>query len=235
MSNEERGLFITLLCRQWTQGHVTPDEVARLGSTMAQPSLNHVLTKFEPGADSNLRNPRLEGERVKQNAFRALQSEKGKASARARSNHGSTQPPTAVQPGGAPKLNSPSPSPSPSPLQEREQGEHGDLNHGSTPVQAGSSQNVNPPSLQEVLTRATFMGLAAWKAEDWFNEMESCGWLDFQHRPVVKWQPLLNRVKSKWEADGRPSGPPAGKQPGARASGSQPSTPPVKGKEVKFE
>lgn len=109
MSNEERGLYITLLCRQWTQGHVTPDEVSRLGSTMVQPSLNHVLTKFKPDDAGNLKNDRLEAERDKQNAFRAQQSEKGKASAKARLNRGST----VVQPSGEPKPNSPSPSPSP--------------------------------------------------------------------------------------------------------------------------
>lgn len=109
MSNEERGLYITLLCRQWTQGHVTSDEVMRLGSTAAQPSINHVLTKFQPDEAGNLKNARLELERSKQSAFRALQSEKGKASAQARFNRGST----AVQPSGAPKSNSPSPSPSP--------------------------------------------------------------------------------------------------------------------------
>ncbi len=107
MSNEERGLYITLLCRQWTQGHVTPDEVARLGSTVVQPSINHVLTKFEPDEAGNLRNARLEGERAKQDAFRSKQSEKGKASAKARLNRGST----VVQPSGAPEGNSPSPSP----------------------------------------------------------------------------------------------------------------------------
>lgn len=111
MSNEERGLYITLLCRQWTQGHVTRDEVERLGSTVVQPSINHVLTKFQADEDGNLRNARLEIERGKQNAFRALQSAKGKASAQARLNRGST----VVQPEGEPEANSPPPSPSPSP------------------------------------------------------------------------------------------------------------------------
>ncbi len=118
MSNEEKGLYITLLCRQWTQGHVTEDEVAALGSTVVQPSLNRVLAKFVKGEDGNLRNARLERERDKQKAFRVQQSEKGKASAKARLNHGSTT----VQPRSnpvevrlQPEGNSPSPSPSPSP------------------------------------------------------------------------------------------------------------------------
>lgn len=108
MSNEERGLYITLLCRQWTQGYVTTDEVSRLGSTVVQPSLNHVLTKFKPDETGKLRNERLERERCKQNAFRANQAEKGRLSAKARFNRGST----VVQPDGVPEGNSPSPSPS---------------------------------------------------------------------------------------------------------------------------
>lgn len=64
------------------------------------------------------------------------------------------------------------------------------------------------PSIAEVLATAEMIGLSEWKARDWFDEMEGCGWLDFQHRPVVRWQSILNRVKVKWEADGRPSTPP---------------------------
>ena len=67
------------------------------------------------------------------------------------------------------------------------------------------------PSLEEVLIFSDKIGLAKWKAEDWFNEMETCGWLDHQHRHVLKWKPLLTRVKVKWEADGRPIGPPTSK------------------------
>jgi hypothetical protein len=85
---------------------------------------------------------------------------------------------------------------------------------------AGASE----PSLEDVKTFAESIGLAQWKAEDFFHEMESCGWLDFQHRPVRKWKPLLTRVKTKWEADGRPSGPPkakAGRQEPTKAGGRQ--------------
>lgn len=70
------------------------------------------------------------------------------------------------------------------------------------------SQEADLPSLKEVLLYADKIGLAPWKAEDWFNEMEGCGWLDYQHRPVKGWRPVLVRVKLKWEADGRPKGPP---------------------------
>lgn len=68
------------------------------------------------------------------------------------------------------------------------------------------------PSLEEVKAYAVTIGLAEWKARDWLNEMEGCGWRDFRNRNVVNWRALLNRVRTKWEADGRPAGPPASKQ-----------------------
>lgn len=64
------------------------------------------------------------------------------------------------------------------------------------------------PSLEEVKFYASTIGLGAWKAEDWFQEMEGCGWLDFNKRPIAKWQAVLQRVRTKWEADGRPTTPP---------------------------
>ncbi len=99
----------------------------------------------------------------------------------------------------------PSPSPSPSPVQaEREQG--------------GNFPEASRPGESEVLARAAFIGLAPWKASDWYHEMQGCGWLDHNQRPVRCWESILTRVKTKWEADGRPSQPasrnsPAGKEP----------------------
>jgi hypothetical protein len=73
---------------------------------------------------------------------------------------------------------------------------------------AGRNQSMNFPSRAEVVLYADKIGLAEWRAIDWFNEMEGCGWLDHQHRPVLNWQAVLNRVKVKWEAEGRPAAPP---------------------------
>ena len=70
---------------------------------------------------------------------------------------------------------------------------------------------VERPSREEVLALAATSGVAEWKALDWFAEMEGCGWLDYHHRPIQKWQAVFLRVKAKWEADGRPTGPPATK------------------------
>ncbi|MCI0747577.1 MAG: YdaU family protein [Verrucomicrobia subdivision 3 bacterium] len=67
------------------------------------------------------------------------------------------------------------------------------------------------PGVEEVLAYAQSIGLAEWKARDWFQEMEGCGWLDHNHRPVVNWRAILDRVRTKWEADGRPTQPPSPK------------------------
>lgn len=64
------------------------------------------------------------------------------------------------------------------------------------------------PTIDSVLDEASRIGLASWKALDFFNEMEGCGWLDYNKRPIQKWRPVLARVRTKWEADGRPAHPP---------------------------
>ena len=113
MNNEERGLYITLLCRQWTQGHVTTEEIARLSPAMAQPSISHVLAKFKEASQGCFQNARMESERSKQAAFRINRSESGKAGAEKRWHSHST---AIAQP--MAKHSSPSPSPSPSPNKE---------------------------------------------------------------------------------------------------------------------
>ena len=67
------------------------------------------------------------------------------------------------------------------------------------------------PSWEIVKARAGTIGLAEWKARDWFDEMDGCGWLDYAKRPIQNWGSVMSRVKAKWEADGRPSGPPRAK------------------------
>lgn len=73
------------------------------------------------------------------------------------------------------------------------------------------AREAERPSEQEVLAYAQHIGLAEWKAKDWLQEMQSVGWLDYQHRPIANWQATLCRVRTKWEADGRPMGPPTAK------------------------
>ncbi len=196
MTQAEVGAYILLLCHQWGRGKIPPDG-ERVALVAKGPVTPHVLEKFPGG-----QNERLEAERAKQDEWREQQRAKGQASARARMNRGSTtvQPrfnrgSTTVQPNTQPEANSPSPSPSP-------------IKHTHTPF-------ADRPSLEEVKTAAQFIGLAPWKAEDWWNEMEGGGWLDYNHRPVANWRAVLNRVKAKWEAEGRPAAPPSGRLNGS--------------------
>ena len=194
MSNEEVGLYIRLLAIQWGAGGITEDDISRLGTAMEQPSLDYVKRKFEKSESGLLKNQRLESERAKQAEYRSNRSESGKLGAEKRWHSHST---AIAQP--MAKHGSPSPSP---------------IKHE---IESGVAER---PSLEEVKAYAAQIGLGPWKAEDWFNEMEACGWLDFNHRPVAKWQPMLVRVKTKWEADGRPTAPPSTKASSA-ANGAQ--------------
>ena len=69
------------------------------------------------------------------------------------------------------------------------------------------------PSWSLVKSHAEMTGLAEWKARDWFDEMEGCGWVDYRGRKVCKWSSIMDRVKAQWEADGRPM-----KKPGQKIS-----------------
>jgi hypothetical protein len=90
-------------------------------------------------------------------------------------------------------------------MQRQKQMQKEELCKQSVPTPAFAEQ----PGIEEVLIEAQRIGLAEWKARDWFNEMEGCGWLDYNHRPIRAWRAVLARVRAKWEADGRPSQPPS--------------------------
>jgi hypothetical protein len=66
---------------------------------------------------------------------------------------------------------------------------------------------VEIPSWQEVQAEAAKIGLVDWKAKDWFDEMQASGWMDRHNRHVQNWRALLSRVRTWWEADGRPMTP----------------------------
>ena len=110
LSAEEVGAYIRLLCYQWSRGSI-PDDAAKLARIAGVNVTHDTLQKFPDG-----KNARLEFERQKQAEYRAMQSAKGQASAKARFNRGSTVVQPKHEPDGQPNVNSPSPSPSPSPL-----------------------------------------------------------------------------------------------------------------------
>jgi len=111
MTDAEVGLYVRLLCVQWSRGSIPGDidEVMRFsrGSTTLQ--AERVMQKFKAGDDGCLRNQRLESEREKQAQWREKSRMGGKKSAVVRSclNHPSTtlQPP--MEPTTQPNANSP--------------------------------------------------------------------------------------------------------------------------------
>lgn len=188
MTNQEKGMYITALCIQWNKGGISREDMDRLGRGMAVPSIGNVTAKFFLGKDGLFRNKRLEAERRKQRDFRENRRKSGEKGAKSRwHSHG-----TAIaQPMANGMAKHGSPSPSPSSIAERE-----------------CPEAIGRPTRNETLAKAQFIGLAEWKANDWFDEMEGCGWLDHQHRPIMDWVAVLTRVCRKWESDGRPTSPP---------------------------
>ncbi len=110
MTQDEVGAYILLLCYQWSQGAI-PKERARMERAAAGPVSDHVLRKFQTGADGELRNERLEREREKQTAFRESRAINGSKGGRPKASENlvvSGSLPVA-EPTGEPKKSSPSP------------------------------------------------------------------------------------------------------------------------------
>jgi hypothetical protein len=102
----------------------------------------------------------------------------------------------------------------------------------AAPVRASASTNANAraewgaregeafaetPSLDEVLAYAQVIGLAPWAATEWWNYMESLGWMSRGTR-LANWRPALVNKKTRWEADGRPMEPKGSYGNNAKAS-----------------
>lgn len=207
LSTADVGAYIRLLCYQWSRGAIPsePDKLERVAGGKVSAD---VLAKFPDG-----KNERMEREREKQAAFREEQSRKGQAGAEKRWKNGSGHAPAMPRPlaescpGHSPAIGRTMAEPSPGQWPNDGSPSPSSISYKHERERAGAER----PSLAEVQAYAAQVGLAPWKAEDWFNEMEGCGWLDFNHRPVIAWRPLLVRVKTKWEADGRPTSPTASK------------------------
>lgn len=106
MSNSERGLYISLLCIQWSRGAVSQADIDRIATPSFPDDVAIVVGKFRVGKDGLFRNKRMEIERKKQVEYRESCSNSGKAGAYKR--WGRHSHPT-VSP--LAKNSSPSPSP----------------------------------------------------------------------------------------------------------------------------
>ena len=101
---EERGAYITLLAWSWEHGPVS-DDIKRIAAILgvsggqARRVWCEVSKKWRQGDDGRWTNTRLERERVKQDDYRAKQSEKGRASANRKSTAVATAVVTAASTG----------------------------------------------------------------------------------------------------------------------------------------
>lgn len=164
MTREERGLYIILLCMQWNVGFVTADDFDRLGSGMAEPSLKHVIRKFEADAEGLYRNKRLEQVRQEQQLYKETRQKAGKAGAEARWHpHGSANANAMANDG--------SPSPTPTPLKPRERERH--------------FPEAVVPKWEEVKTMADLAAIPETVAREFFDHYDSKNlWANKHGTPV---------------------------------------------------
>lgn len=82
-SNEQKGIYVTLLCYQWDHGRLPSDvkKLSRLAGCSVS-KFNGVLSKFKDDGEGHIYNERLENERLKQDKYRDGQSENGKKGGR---------------------------------------------------------------------------------------------------------------------------------------------------------
>jgi uncharacterized protein YdaU (DUF1376 family) len=89
MSNEEFGIYVRLLCYQWTHQGLPCDQKSLCGLVGSRRKISvAVLGKFKVCEDGKIRNERMELERVKQDAYRESRAENGRKGGRPEKPHG---------------------------------------------------------------------------------------------------------------------------------------------------
>ena len=86
---------------------------------------------------------------------------------------------------------------------------------------AAVHSHAETPSLDEVKAYAATSGLAEWKAVDWWQKQEAVGWM-LNNQRIRRWQPLISRVRTYWEADGKPLSPPGKTSPAPTSEAAMP-------------
>ena len=199
MTLEEEGAYIRLLCYCWKHGHIPSDpiQLAHLIGKGATVKLATKVSKmFTDKGGSRLVHDKLETLRAERNRWVEKSRQGGMKSAANRrklnesakqSNHPTNHPSN----GGTEMVDDC--------LADCLQPK-GNTSSSSSIISPPYSEN---PSKDEVLAYADQIGLAAWKAEDWWLDMESKEWFAGKTK-IRNWQAGLARIKQYWEADGRP-------------------------------
>lgn len=206
MTLEEEGAYIRLLCYCWKNGELPndPEQLARLIGKGASTTLaSNVATMFQ-----------ADGCRLLHDKLNALRTEREQWLEKSRKGGLASAAKRAKQ-------------------REIEENESkGGCNLVDDCLQpkantSSSSSSINSPppsndipSLETVLEYATMIGMAAWKAEDWWLDMQSKGWR-INNTEITNWQAGLSRIKQFWEADGRPMERPGRGSPANSSSAKQ--------------
>jgi uncharacterized protein YdaU (DUF1376 family) len=190
MTAEEVGVYIRLLCHQWSKGGLPndPERLALMSGGNAKP---HALAKFGMCHDGMLRNARLEQERGKQVAFREKQAKNGQ-----KRWLGNAKPQGLALPTHVPNACSPSPSPSPS----TKIAETDYAGAGAKPVAFETNPQITPPTLDAVQNMATIRAVALDAAEQFFLDSEARGWIDGVGQPIRNWPSALVAYGKRWRA-----------------------------------
>ena len=188
MSQEEVGQFIRLLCHQWNRGSIPVETEKQQRLTGGCVSVD-VLAKFRLCEDGSLRNERLESVRTERGLFLQQQSIKGQQSAEKRRlaasaiqpelNQTSTEVQPDTQPDGQPEFNSPSPSPIVKKMADKP-----------------PSTRFQKPTLEQLNTKADFIGLSTTEVDKFWNYYESNGW-KVGKNPMKSWPAALQNWLSR--------------------------------------
>lgn len=207
LSREDHGSYFLLILAYWSNRGPLPDDpeylaaIAKVQQTEWQ-TVSKRLARFFQIGNGVWRHKRIDAELKRSQAVSEARSRAGKAGAQAKRKQTESNA---------------------EPLLEQRTTQHSTAQSPYFNSIERAASTAERPSLDEVLAHAQRIGLAEWKARDWFQEMEGGGWLDHNHRPVAKWTAILDRVRTKWEADGRPSQPPSNPRNRPQRPGPEPN------------
>ena len=195
MTLEEEGAYIRLLCYCWKNGHIPsdPEQLARLigkGATIAL--AKKVSLMFENKGGSRLVHDKLDELRIQRERWVEKSRQGG------------------IKSGPIRKKLKESKDQTNHPINHRSKGGSEMVDDcfepkGNTSSSSSISHSLSGaiPSKNEVLAYAEQIGLAPWKAEDWWLDMETKGW-HMGTTEVRNWQAGLTRIRQYWETDRRP-------------------------------
>lgn len=187
MTDAELGLYIRLLCAQWSRSGLPNDDAELKRFSRGQPpaqlnrSMARVKSKFIVSESGSLINERLEVERIKQVEYRIKQAQNGSMGGRPAK---PTANPSLSQKQSQSEPKNSSPSPSPSPLLERER----------------EFPEIPPMSRKDYDSLADLRGIPKDCAEWFWNACDGRNWTDKHGQPIRKVEPLLINAAKNWRA-----------------------------------